>query len=327
MKLTVIIPVYNGEKDIIRCLDSLKAQSFQDFSVLLIDDGSKDDSAKVVEQYAADNPNLSITLIRQENHGVAETRNGAIARVNTPYLAFMDQDDKLTPDYLETYINTIESSGANVVCGGYQRVSPDTGKVARTVCLNEDPWARFVVTAPWAHLYRTEFLQSYPVRFLKTAIGEDIYFTLLAYAYTDKVVTIPHTGYLWIDNPVSHSNKNQKTVQASIDPFILLNALDKDLPSPCLIPDEYMEYFLYRYIVWYLLFTVRRTPRSSVESQYHKLISWLKERYPSFTRNRMISLRKPAGEPFSIRLSVWGFNLLYRLRLALPFLKCLAARG
>ncbi len=327
MKLTVIIPVYNGQEYITRCLDSLEKQSFTDFCVRLYDDGSKDQSSDVIRKYMASHPEMAISLVQQENHGVAETRNTGIQDCDTPYIAFMDQDDVIDPDYFQTYMDAMEGSGTDVVCGGYRRVSPESGKVSRVVRLNRDPWARFVVPAPWAHLYRTAFLKKHPIRFLKTAIGEDIYFSLMAYAYTEKVDTIPDTGYQWIDNPKSHSNHNQKTAQKAIDPFILLNALDRDLPSPCCIPEVYLEYFLYRYIVWYLLFTVRRTPRSVVESQYHKLFNWLKQRCPGFSRNRLISLHKPAGEPFSIRLSVWGFNLLYKAHIALPVLKCFAARG
>ena len=280
----------------------------------------------MIRGYLADHPDISVMLVEQENQGVAETRNRGIMRTETPYTAFMDQDDEIDPDYLAAYVEAMESSGADIVCGGYRRVSPETGKVSRTVRLNEDPWSRFVVTAPWAHLYRTSFLQEHKVRFLKTAIGEDIFFTLTAYAHTDRVATIQNTGYRWIDNPQSHSNKNQKTAQQSIDPFVLLDALDRELPSPNMIPEQYMEYFLYRYAVWYLLFTVRRTPKSVVESQYERLMAWLKARYPDFHQNPLISLFRPAGEPFSIRLSVWGFNVMEKLHLSRLFFRCFAAR-
>ena len=71
------------------------------------------------------------------------------------------------------YMEAIEESGADIVCGGYQRVS-ETGKVLKTVRLTQDGWAKFVVVAPWAHLYRTAFLRNHGIGFLKTGIGEDM---------------------------------------------------------------------------------------------------------------------------------------------------------
>lgn len=325
MKVTVVVPVYNGADYIIRCLESLRKQTFQDFTVLLVNDGSKDRSAEVIQGYVREHPEMSLELISQENKGVAETRNRSIECCKTSYMAFMDQDDVLDPDYLENYVRAIEETGADIVCGGYRRVDPERGKVIRIVQLNQEPWAKFVVVSPWAHLYRASFLQGNPIRFLKTPIGEDVYFTLMAYSYTEKITVIPDTEYQWIDNPKSHSNSNQRAVSKEIDPFILLDALDRDLPVPGCIPREFLEYYLYRYVIWYVMFTVRRTTRNVMLEQYGRLTDWLSARFPGFSRNRMISLYRPKGEPFSVRLSVWGFNLLYRLKLDKAFLSLLSA--
>lgn len=327
MKLTVIIPVYNGEAHIARCLDSLLAQTYRDFEALLIDDGSKDGSVSAIQAYIDAHPGAPLRLISKPNGGAAQTRNMGIELAETPYLAFIDQDDYVAPDYLAAYVSAIERDGADVVCGGYRRYDVARGKAIRTVSLDDDPWAKFVVTAPWAHLYRTDFLKAHGIRFLTTAIGEDVYFTLMAYAYADRVAVIPDTGYYWVDNPVSVSNSRQKQVSRAVDPFVLLDALDADLPKDGKIEPVCLEYFFYRYIVWYLLFTVRRSSPEQVEAQYGRLMAWLRARYPNFARNPMISLFRPKGEPFGIRLSVFGFNTLYRLRLILPCLKLFAARG
>lgn len=324
MKLTVIIPVYNGRGTIRGCLESLEKQTFREFGVLAVDDGSTDGTEEVIRAFAQEHPEMRIEVIRQENQGAAMARNEGIRRTETPYLTLMDQDDYIEPDYLETYMAAMEESGADIVCGGYKRVHPETGRVLRTVRPGKDDWAKYVVVAPWAHLYRTEFLQEHGIRFLKTRIGEDIYFTLTAYAHTEKIVTIPYDGYCWADNPDSVSNSKQKQMQREVDPLVLLNALWDGLPEKHCLRQESLEYFLYRYIVWYLLFTVRHTPKETVEEQYHRLMNWLGERCPGFAKNKMISLTGPAGEPFGIRLSVWGFTVLYRCGLALPALKLFA---
>ena len=325
MKLTVIIPVYNGRENLLRMLESLEQQSSQGFETLLVDDGSKDGSADAIRAYIAEHPEGRIRLTCQENQGAAAARNNGIRETETPYLMFADQDDYLARDYVETYLKAMEETQADIVCGGYCRVHPESGKVLRRVRPGEDSWAKFVVVAPWAHLYRTAFLKENGLKFLKTAIGEDIYFTLMAYVRTDRVVTIPYDGYCWVDNPKSLSNSRQKGMSENVDPLVLLNRLWDDLPEGYRLGKEELEFFLYRYIVWYLLFTTRRTPKETVAAQYERLTGWLKERCPGFEQNRLISLGRPKGEPFGIRLSVWGFNLLYRCGLALPALKVFAA--
>lgn len=326
MKLTVIIPVYNGSRTIISCLESLRMQTFQDFKILIIDDGSSDDSKLIIHKYLTTNQNLSATLIQQSNKGVAEARNTGIKLADTDYTTFIDQDDYIAPDYFENYINAIEKSAADIICGGYQRINITTHKIIKTVKLSPNPWSKFIVVAPWAHFYKTDFVQKNTIKFLNTGIGEDVYFTLIAYSYTNKIFTIPDIGYYWVNNPKSHSNSNQKKIQEAINPFIFLNALINDLPKPNKIDKDFLEYFLYRYIIWYILYTVRKTPWNIIKVQYTKLIQWLDHYFPDFNRNQLISLFTPAGEPFSIRLTVWGFNLLYNCHLILPLLRILAIK-
>ena len=355
-KITVIIPVWNGERTLAACLDSLAAQEEKDFRILIIDDGSTDGSVRVAGEWAGRHPETAIRIETGPNRGAAEARNTGIDLAETAYLTFMDQDDQIAPAYLGHYLRALEESGADVVCGGYDRVVQTaetgttagterrnrsgqaagangtgqrnrqaSGKVIRRVCPGTERWARFTVTAPWAHGFRTAFLKEKGVRFLRTGIGEDIYFILAAYAAAEKVVTIPDTGYRWIDNPDSLSNSRQKQVRPEADPFLLMNRLWEDLPeedqsgaaeSGGGITRAEKEYFLIRYGVWYLLFTLRETERALWQEQFDRITGWLTERIPDFARHPMISLLGPKGEPFGIRLSVWGFAALYRLGLA-----------
>ena len=100
MKVTVIIPVYNGEKRIIRCLDSLISQTYKDIKVLLINDGSKDRSEEVIRDYIAKKELTNVELISHSNRGVSLTRNRGIELANSEYVAFIDQDDYVFADYL-----------------------------------------------------------------------------------------------------------------------------------------------------------------------------------------------------------------------------------
>ena len=325
-KITIIIPVYNGSKHINKCLDSIAKQTFKDYVILIINDGSNDDSDAIIQEWRNRHSQISLELISQENKGAAAARNKGIALACTEYISFVDQDDIIAPDYLGSYFEAIETTNADIICGGYTHKYTSTKEITRRVQLKNSSWAKFVVVAPWAHLYRTAFLKENPIRFLETKLGEDVYFSLTAYAYTDQITIIPDIGYTWTNNPNSHSNKEQKKVQNDTDPFILLNAIDRDIPKTAYITNIQLEYYLYRYIVWYLLFTAKQSGKKEIEEQYYRLMAWLKERYPNFRNNRMISLFGPRGEPLSIRMCVCGFSILDKTHFLLPFLKMLSKR-
>lgn len=102
-KVTIIIPVYNSEKYIGKCLDSILNQTYTNFEILVVNDGSKDNSQKVIEEYQNKYPD-KIIAINQENKGVSKTRNESIKKASGDYIMFIDNDDFLESDYIETFV-------------------------------------------------------------------------------------------------------------------------------------------------------------------------------------------------------------------------------
>ena len=108
-EVTIVIPVYNSEKYIGRCIESILNQTFQDFELLIINDGSKDNSKEIIKEYKSKYPD-KITFINQENKGVSTTRNEAIKIANGKYIMFIDNDDYIDNDYIEIYVSKIRGS-------------------------------------------------------------------------------------------------------------------------------------------------------------------------------------------------------------------------
>ena len=98
-KVSIIVPVYNAEKSLARCVDSILNQEFRDFELILMDDGSKDRSGEICDGYAR--ADARVVVVHKENTGVSDTRNQAIARARGTFLQFVDSDDWLTPDATE----------------------------------------------------------------------------------------------------------------------------------------------------------------------------------------------------------------------------------
>lgn len=327
-KITVIVPVYNGRAHITDCLTSIWKQTYDNLEVLVYDDGSTDDSYAAIQEFLenqkSSNEHIVARFLQQENQGVACTRNRGIEEATGEYIVFVDQDDRLAVDYCETYLKIARNREADIVVGGYTRMTVE-GDNRKVVNLTDGEWSKFVVMAPWAHIYRTSFLRENEIRFLSYTLGEDVYFNMLAYSHTRSVVTTGYNGYIWTNNPASVSNSKQNCIRKSVDPLFLLERIYVNLPEKNCIGEDAVEYFFMRYLVWYFFFTVRNSKWRDVAIQYDRAMNWLKERYPAFYKNHYIHIWKRKGELISIATACDMWRFLYRIGLLKPCL-CLLAK-
>ena len=112
-KVSIIIPVYNAEKTLSKCLDAILNQTYGDFEVICVDDGSKDSSYEILKRYADNDERIK--AYTQENHGPAFTRNFAISNACGDYLMFCDADDWYEPDMVKSMVETIEEQNTDIV--------------------------------------------------------------------------------------------------------------------------------------------------------------------------------------------------------------------
>ena len=115
-KISVIVPVYKAEAWLARCVDSILAQTFRDLEVILVDDGSPDGSGALCEGYAA--ADSRVKAIHKANGGVSSARNAGIEAASGEWVAFVDSDDWLEPDYLERLADRLTGPDCDVVMGG-----------------------------------------------------------------------------------------------------------------------------------------------------------------------------------------------------------------
>lgn len=310
-KVTVIIPVYNAAKYIGRCLDSVLRQSFQDYEILVINDGSTDESDIILKKYVKDYPN-KIRYVKQKNIGVAKTRNKAIRMAKGDYVSFIDNDDYVDEDYLKSLV---PRGKEDIVISGYRRPDKD-GKVRAEVELVDAPWSKFVVVAPWAKVYRTKFLLEKEIEFLDNNIGEDVYFNLIALLEAKKIITLKYAGYNWFYNEQSVSNSRQKDFN-KLNVFKLLDKSYNELKSRGLIERnlETLELYYYRYIVWFLLFACKGQSRKNIKIMYRRLFEWLKIKFPEYEDNKLLKARHLAGEVSSTRAIYKTFMFFHKLGL------------
>ena len=121
--ISILVPVYNAEKYLQRCLESILAQTYTDFEVVLLNDGSTDQSGAICEVYAAEDDRIKV--IHQKNAGVAQARSVLLAAAGGEYITFVDSDDAIEPKYLETLLDDLQKTGADISICSWSEVSEE----------------------------------------------------------------------------------------------------------------------------------------------------------------------------------------------------------
>ncbi len=213
MKVSVIIPVYNVEAYLPRCIDSVLAQTYEDLQILLVDDGSPDNSGRICDEYARRDPRIQV--IHKPNGGVSNARNVALEQVSGEYVTFCDSDDFYEPGWIQAFVEAMEREEADMVSGNYQFYHEDpalnsvsdfeTGvyelpdsRDRIAYCFRKLFRTRHSWTI-WSRLFRTEIIRNHQLSFCETCgnFAEDIGFVLVYCLYCRRVVSIPEAGYLY----------------------------------------------------------------------------------------------------------------------------------
>ncbi len=169
-KISVIVPVYKVETYLPACLESIAAQTFQDFELILVDDGSPDACGAMCDTYAADHPNTRV--LHQTNAGLSEARNNGVKIARGEYVTFIDSDDFVSPDYLEYLLHLAEKYNAEVSCGeclsfpdGASPIRPDRPETEQYLqaaqALSDICYGKLPIFA-CSKLYRRELAERHP---------------------------------------------------------------------------------------------------------------------------------------------------------------------
>lgn len=259
MKVSVIVPIFNVEQYIRECIVSIINQTLKEIEIILVNDGSTDRSIDIIKDLVTSNSN--IILINKENGGLSSARNEGIKYARGQYIAFIDSDDYLHPNFLETlYLKGIDLD-LDIVCGGYTKVYTKdviqykrneklfqlgviTGKDLLKYQLLNNDYCMEVVD----DLYKREFLEKYNLRFKDGILHEDEEFTPKALLKANKVCLIETYKYMY-----RFREESIMTKKVGI----------KNINSIRLIIEEYVEEFykindentreVLRYLIKYLI--------------------------------------------------------------------------
>ncbi len=240
-KISVIIPVYNTGKYIKKCLDSIFNQTMKNIEIIIINDGSTDDSEKIIHDWIDQHKtNMEIRYFKKENSGLSDARNYGVNKATGDYISFVDSDDYIEKDL---YKNMEKYMNMNIDLIKFKAIAlDDKGKILERLqgpifdkCTGEEAFARLCIKdkyleVAWLYLYRREFFIDNKFKYDKGTYHEDFGLTPFVIIQAKSVISSEYFGYCYIkrENSITNSTDVKKDKKKAAD--ILKhydNAIDK----------------------------------------------------------------------------------------------------
>lgn len=259
--VSIIVPVYNAQKSLNRCVDSILTQAYQDFELLLVNDGSTDGSGEICRQYRQKDPRVRV--IEKENTGVSDTRNLALDQARGEFLQFVDSDDWITADATSLMARAAKDYHCDMVICDFYRVVGDRvshkGDIEEDGVISREEFAGYMMENPadfyygvlWNKLFKREIVEKYHLRMdADISWCEDFMFNLEYIRHVERIYALPVPVYYYVKTKGSLASQGMslsKTIQMKRMVFEYYHAFYKDV----LTEEDYEKNRLqvYRFLV------------------------------------------------------------------------------
>lgn len=266
MKISIIIPVYNTELYIAQCLDSLLEQTFSDYEIICIDDGSTDNSINILNSYHEKNEN--ITVLRQQNLYAGVARNNGLRIAKGEYVVFFDSDDFVTPDFLSELYQGITSADADIcLCKGrIFDMNTNSYRPWNTINYSKTPELQvfnrddlgvnaftFIIPTPCCKIIKKSLLEKYNIEFQNLHSSNDVFFSMYSNFMASKITIIKKELYLYRRGLTTNlqSNKNISPLDSAHAYELLFSKLEMSCYFSPIFRVSLSTYFINHY-KWYL---------------------------------------------------------------------------
>lgn len=306
--ISVIVPVYNAEKYLYTCFKCLQNQTYTHFEVILIDDGSTDKSFEILKKFQKQDGRFK--AFTQKNSGVSAARNRGLELSEGEYIAYMDVDDRIKPDYFERLLSDALEHSADIVCCGYEEVAfkADGTEIIIKAVANQEEFREHAegcidgyirneryLDVVWAKLFKKE--TALLERFAPIRYGEDTRYMLAVIQHKPNVYLSSYVGYSYIrwENSATltpeikaREYENYKNWISLMEEYVFPNMSDA-------VAEKAKNVYI-KYIASYMLSMVRNDK---------------KQEFLKLKENKIFS--KIAKEKFKLSLKDWVIIMSYRL--------------
>lgn len=320
--ISIVIPVYNNELYIEKCIRSIQQQTYEHLEIIAVDDGSVDKSGQMLDLLAAEDERIYV--IHQKNGGTAAARNVALDFATGDYLTFIDGDDYIEADYIERVYQCAKQTNAQMVVTGLTYVNPD-GDVLHQIMPGEyvrfekEEWT-FKISAAAAHFYERELWEEYHIRFQKGERGEDMPIALFFSAICERIATLPMAGYYYVQH-VQSAMHNFKGLNTYKLPY---QALEDMIQKVQVIgvknSERFHELFAMR-ILGTFISLAKGASKDGIEELAEYIVRIMDMYYPYCHKNPLTGIFTAVELPFIQKVAVWLMIKAKRFHLMKPFLR------
>lgn len=251
-KLSIIVPVYNVEKYLPKCLESLIKQTLKDIEIICVNDGSMDNSLAILKEFAS--KDSRIRIIDNQHQGVAKTRNTGIEQSTGEYIGFVDSDDYIDIDFFEKLYNSATKSNSDIAIASILKhknffniynakyTKEETAiTIQDKIKLCEDKKHFFFYA--WNKIYHSGFIKENNIKFSEGQIYEDVMFAIKALYYSNKIISVYGTKYHYIEHENSLTKSKDKTGEKEQDLIKAYSELQEFCNSKNIEIPERLNYY------------------------------------------------------------------------------------
>lgn len=317
--ISIVIPVYNAEKYLKKCLKSLERQTFQKFEILFVNDGSTDGSLEIIETFSKTNPER-FRIFNKENGGQSSARNLALPYIQGEYTTFLDSDDYYDEKYLEVLYSTAKKNDSDMVISGQKKVD-ENGKVYMSIDYPVDKHPNTVMRRLnfAGKIYRTKYMRKHQMKFAEGKTYEDNPFNLIMIFLAKNLVILPYSGYYQVGHPGSTTTK--KIQEEKLPYREIENAISYVLSHEQDINDqdvfEFTVLSFFTYFIFqankkhmYMNFDNRKSDCDVVLHICEFTKKILNQYMPQYYKNKYVKILKNRELPLSQRCGVWLYTKL-----------------
>ena len=327
VKLSIIMPVYNLEKYLPKCLDTLVNQTLQEIEILCIDEGSTDSTTEIISRYAEKYPD-KISIFNKQNEGEYASKNYGLEKTNGEYVTFANIDNYVELNWAEKLYATAKENDADMVVCAYEKIDINTHKVIDTNIKNcknnikeintKDDFMLFINSEPWNKIYKSEKIKE--LKFLPISKFEDILFLMNCYTKIKKIAFVEDIlCHYFFRNNLQKNIINYQDVE-DLKKYLL------EVKTVYVQANKYdeMKYildtFVFLQLCTYTMYEMSYDKTVDINVKLKETIKYLDINFENWRKSPFLSIGYSIKKGFK-HIALWWIALLYKCNLPIIYIK------
>lgn len=321
MLVSVIVPCYNVKDKIIKCVDSIVNQSYKKIEIILFDDCSTDDTAKILEKLQHKYSKMIRCIYSKTNCGPGGAKNEGLKYAKGKYILFVDSDDYISENYVEDLVRCALNNGdIDIVLSNFTKVDEE-GNISYTRKYKNVDEAKIQKITTWGKLFKRSWLEKNKMYLPYGKVLEDILFTSQQLLCDPVYDLCDNAGYYYVFNKtsISHSTLKKFTIGSLASGTNYLKEIKKYATNK--EKQELLTYFAFRYICWHLLKSGNNVGKKAMDEEYESAITFMKKEFPLFNKNKYLKFFELKHERKIIHNVMWAMKCMYNTKTLRTFLR------